>query len=168
MVDKARSASMLGPDDGEIRWSMDGSLSRFIASSEQTAGAYSVVEDRVARSEGIPLHRHPGDHETFYVLEGEVTFFVGDLPPYVAVAGSVVFVPGETAHAFQVTSEIARYLIITTPRHAEFYRAISRPAMTRDLPPSEPMDMDVIMQACAQYGVEILGPPPGTDGELQS
>lgn len=154
-------ASILGPDEGEMRWGMDGSLSRFVSSAEQSDGAFAVVEDRVARSEGIPLHRHPGDHETFYVLDGAVEFFVGDLAPYVAVAGAVVFVPGEVAHAFRVTSETARYLIITTSRHAEFYRAISRPATAQTLPPAEPMDMDVIMEACARFGVEILGPPPG-------
>jgi len=154
----------LTPDEGEFRWSMDGSLSRFPISAEQTGGAYAVVEDRVARSEGIPLHRHPGDNESFYVLEGEVTFFIGEDAPFVAAAGSVVFVPGEVAHAFQVTSDTARYLIITTPRHEQFYRAISRPAPLRDLPPAEPMDMEAVMQACEQYGVEILGPPPGGSG----
>lgn len=153
----------LGPEDGEFRWSMDGALSRFPATAEQTGGAYAVVEDRVVRNEGIPLHRHPGDDESFYVLEGELTFTLGDAPPFIAPAGSFVFVPGETVHSFRVSSDTARYLIITTPRHEQFYRAISQPAPSRDLPPAEPMDMEVIMQACEQYGVEILGDPPRED-----
>ncbi len=158
-----RTPFTLGPDEGEFRWSMDGSLSRFPITAEQTGGVYSIVEDRVVRNEGIPLHRHPGDDEAFYVLEGEITFFIGDAPPHVAPAGSVVYVTGETAHAFQVTSDTARYLIITTPRHEQFYRAISSPTESRDLPPAEPMDMEKIMQACDQHGVEILGPPPGIE-----
>jgi quercetin dioxygenase-like cupin family protein len=157
----------LEPQDGEFRWGMDGSLSRFIANGEELGGAYAVVEDLAARSEGIPLHRHPGDNETFYVLQGEIKFFIGSEEPFVASERAVVFVPGEVAHAFQVTSETARYLIITTPRHADFYRAISRSAPSRNLPLVEPLDMEVIMQACEQFGVEILGPPPGQASEVR-
>ncbi|MGE3798160.1 MAG: cupin domain-containing protein [Thermomicrobiales bacterium] len=156
-----RAIHTLRPDDGEFRWSVDGSLSRFAASADVTEGAYAVIEDRVVRNEGIPVHRHPGDDESFYVLEGEITFFLGDDLPFVAQAGSFVFVPGELAHSFQVTSDSARYLIVTTPRHEQFYRAISKPAPSRERPPSEPLDMDMVIAACEQYGVEIIGPPPG-------
>lgn len=152
---------MLGPDEGEFRQSMDGALSRFTAPAELTGGAYAIVEDRVARNEGIPFHRHPGDNESFYILDGELTFFIGDQPPFVAPAGAFLFIPGEIVHAFQVTSDTARYLIVTTPRHEQFYRAISAAAATQELPPSEPMDMDTVMAACVAYGVELVGPPPG-------
>ena len=64
-------------------------------------------------------------------------------------------------HAFQVDSETARYLILTTPQHERFYRAISEPAQTRSLPPEEPPDMEKIEAAAQAYKVEILGPPPG-------
>ena len=152
---------ILTPEDGEFRWSMDGSLSRYPANAGQTGGAYAVVEDTVVRNEGIPFHRHPGDNESFYVLDGELTFYLGDDPPVAAPAGSFVFIPGEVVHSFRVSSDTARYLIITTPRHEQFYRAISQPAPSRDLPPAEPMDMDAVMKACEQYGVEIVGEPPG-------
>ncbi|MBX3069431.1 MAG: cupin domain-containing protein [Thermomicrobiales bacterium] len=155
----------LGPDDGEFRWAMDGSLSRFVAPAETTGGAYAIVEDHVGGGEGIPFHRHPGDNESFYILEGEVTFHVEDKAPFAAVAGSHVFIPGEVSPAFQVTSETARYLIVTTPRHEQFYRAISRPAVSRELPPAEPMDMEAVEAACQAWGVEILGPPPGAFSE---
>jgi quercetin dioxygenase-like cupin family protein len=140
---------------------MDGALSRFPITGAHTGGSYAVLEDRAPRSEGIPLHRHPGDDEAFLVLEGEMTFFINGRDPFRATAGSVIFVTGETPHAFQVTSETAHYVIITTPRHEQFYRAISAPATSASLPLSEPMDMEKIMSACEAYGVEILGPPPG-------
>jgi quercetin dioxygenase-like cupin family protein len=149
-------AVVLGPEEGEFRWGLDGALSRFPITAEQTGGRYAVLEDRVARNDGIPLHRHPGDDEAFYVLEGEVVFTLGDDPEHAAGPGSVVFVSGEVAHSFRIASETARYLIITTPRHAEFYRAISRPAGSRDLPAQETMDMEAVMRACEMYGVEIL------------
>jgi quercetin dioxygenase-like cupin family protein len=60
-----------------------------------------------------PLHRHRED-ETFYVLDGEVTFTAaGD--DHRASAGSIVYVPGGTAHTFQVHSGAARLLIFGTP-----------------------------------------------------
>ncbi len=94
------------------------------------------------------------------MLEGELTFWLGDAAPVRGKAGSFVYVPGGVPHAFRVESETARYLIFTTPNHGAFYRAISEPAPERVLPPPAPMDMEKVEAACERYGVEILGPPP--------
>jgi hypothetical protein len=51
-------------------------------------------------------------------------------------------------------------LIITTPQHERFYRAIAEPAQTRSLPPETPMDMEKMGAACEAYGVEGVGPAP--------
>ena len=65
-------------------------------------------------------------------------------------------------HAFQVDSETARYLIITTAQHERFYRAaFGEPAQSRTLPPEGPLDMERIEAAAQEYKVEMLGPPPG-------
>ena len=74
---------------------------------------------------------------------------------------SIVHVPKGTAHAFRVDFKTARVLNITTPQHESFFRATSDPAQTRTLPPEAPPDMERIMAAAQEYGVEILGPPPG-------
>jgi uncharacterized protein YjlB len=77
-----------------------------------------------------------------YVLgseEGEAFWFFGGLvtQPIPASAGSFVHAPAGVAHAFQVDSGTAR--ILNAP----------------------PPDMERIMAAAQEYGVEILGPPPG-------
>jgi hypothetical protein len=41
------------------------------------------------------------------------------------------------------------------------FRAAGEPAQARTLPPQAPPDMDKLMAAANEYGVEILGPPPG-------
>ena len=151
---------VLGPGEGEARWGVDGALTAVKATGEQTGGRLAVIEDLAPRGEGTPLHAHREDDESFYVLEGELTFWLGDGPPVRAVPGSFVHVPGGVAHAFRVDSETARYLMVTTPRHGDFYRAISDPAPERVLPPAAPMDIAKVGAACAAYGVEILGPPP--------
>ncbi len=65
------------------------------------------------------------------MLEGEITLYIGDRPGERAGAGSFAHVPGGTVHGFRVESETARYLILTTPRHGRFYRAITAGGGTR-------------------------------------
>jgi hypothetical protein len=69
-------------------------------------------------------------------------------------------VPGGTVHGFRVESETARYLILTTPRHGEFYRTIARPPGPGGQPPAASADGPQIRQASKEYGIEFLGPPP--------
>jgi quercetin dioxygenase-like cupin family protein len=65
--------------------------------------------------------------ESFYVLEGEVTLYIGDEPGVLAPAGSFAHIPGGAVHGFRVESESARYLILTTPRTASSTaRSLSR------------------------------------------
>jgi quercetin dioxygenase-like cupin family protein len=154
------TAYTLGPEDGEAFWGF-GALWTLKASAEQTGGRFSLIEEVAPGGEGTPLHAHPEDDETFYVLEGELTFYLDDGQPISASPGSFVYIPGGIVHAFQVDSETARYLILTTPQHERFYRAISEPAQSRTLPPQEPPDMEKIEAAARDYKVEILGPPPG-------
>jgi quercetin dioxygenase-like cupin family protein len=152
---------VLGPEDGEAFWGLDNSLWSLKATAEQTGGRFSLIEEIAPRGEGTPLHVHREDDETFYVLEGELTFYLDNEQPIPASAGSFVHIPGGVVHAFKVDSETARYLIITTLQHERFYRAISEPAQSRTLPPEEPPDMEKIEAAAQEYKVEILGPPPG-------
>ena len=97
---------------------------------EQTGGAFALVDEQAKRGESVPLHLHRDDMESFYVVEGEITLFIGDQPGVRAEAGSFAHTTGGTVHGFRIESETARYLIFTTPRHGEFYRAITCP---RDL-----------------------------------
>jgi quercetin dioxygenase-like cupin family protein len=155
---------VLGPEDGEAFWGLDNSLWSLKATAEQTGGRFSLIEEIAPRGEGTPLHVHREDDETFYVLEGELTFYLDNEQPIPASAGSFVHIPGGVVHAFKVDSETARYLIITTLQHERFYRAISEPAQSRTLPPERPLAMEKVMDAAQEYGVEALGPPPGARG----
>ena len=94
------------------------------------------------------------------MLEGELMLYIGDQPGVRAPAGAFAHLPGGTIHGFRVESEKARYLIPTTPRHGQFYRAITlasrsgQPAAARLGPGSQ------IKQASQDYGVEFVGPLP--------
>lgn len=147
-----RKAFALGPQEGEALWGV-GALTTIKVSGPETGNAYAMIEDFAPLGTGAPPHFHALDDEAFYVLEGEVRFSVATEPPFHARAGAFVFVPGGVIHAFEVISETARYLIITTPRHMQFYRAIADPAGKRALPPDAPLDMDRIGAACEAFGV---------------
>ena len=164
-MNSTETAYALGPGEGEAFWGF-GSLWTIKSSAEQTGGSFSLIEELAPRGAATPLHVHEEDEETFYVLEGELTFYLGDDQPIPASAGSFVHVPGGEAHAFRVESETARYLIITTLQHERFYRAaFGDPAPSLDFPPEQGPDWDRINAAAREYKVETIGPPPGSPAE---
>ena len=151
----------LGSEDGEALW-LPGTLVTIKATAEQTGGEFVLFEEFASREMATPLHVHPQDHESLYILEGELTIYL-DGQPIAASAGSFVHIPkGYFPHAFQVDSETARFHVLTTPAHEQFFRAASEPAQSRTIPPQEPPDLEKVRAAAAEHGVEILGPPPGT------
>jgi quercetin dioxygenase-like cupin family protein len=151
----------LGSVEGEALW-FPGVLVTIKATAEQTGGEFFLFEEFASRGTATPLHVHPQDHESFYILEGELTIYL-DGQPIAASAGSFVHIPkGYFPHAFQVDSETARFHVLTTPAHEHFIRAASEPAQSRTIPQQEPLDMEKVRAAAAEHGVEILGPPPGT------
>ncbi len=152
----------LGSEDGEALWFF-GMLVTIKATAEQTGGRFLLVEELAPRGTATPLHVHPEEDESFHVLEGGMTFYLEDGQPIPASAGSFVHIPkGYVPHAFQVDSETARFLVFTRPPHEHFIRAAAEPAPSRTLPPPEPPNMEKVGAAAVQYGIEILGPPPGT------
>jgi hypothetical protein len=64
------------------------------------------------------------------------------------------------AYLFRVESKEARYLILTTPRHGLFYRAITLASLPGGLPPLDSVEGSQIKQASRDYGVEFVGPLP--------
>lgn len=113
-MDTAPTAYKLDSEQGEALWFFGG-LATAKASAEQTGGRFSLTEQLLPGGTATPLHSQPEDDESFYVLEGEVTFYLEDGQPIPASAGSFVHIPEGVAHAFQVNSKIVRVLNITTP-----------------------------------------------------
>jgi quercetin dioxygenase-like cupin family protein len=146
-------------EESELRW-LGETSTYFLATGDQTGGAFALVDEQAKLGESVPLHLHHDDMESFYVVEGEITLYIGDQPGIRAGAGSFAHLPGGTVHGFRVESETARYLILTTPRHGEFYRAITLPSRAGRLPPLESIDGSQIKQASREYGVQFVGPLP--------
>src|SRR6266487_7007772 len=116
---------------------------------------------RRTRRGGTPRHVHHNEDETFYVLEGEVTFLVGDERIDVA-AGDFLFAPREIPHAYVVRSERARILSTISPAGIEqLFVSLGTPVAGAEPPTDVAMPpMPEMARLFAAHGAEILGPPP--------
>ena len=123
-------------------------------------GALAVVESVGRRGSMPPLHVHHNDEETFYVIAGEVSLFVG-AEHIVLRGGQAALAPRDVPHTYRVESDEARWLVIGTPAGFDgFVRAVADVAPADELPPDgRPVDPAALGEAASHYGIEVLGPP---------
>lgn len=150
------------PDAGKT-YSAVGDLYTFLATGEQTGGAYCLADSIVTPGGGPPPHLHTREEESFYVVEGEITFQVNG-EPIVATPGTFVQVPRGVPHAFRNnTSKPARMLIQCTPAGFEnFMMEFASEVSGRTaapIPPS-PAEIQKLIEVAPKYGIQLL-PPPG-------
>jgi mannose-6-phosphate isomerase-like protein (cupin superfamily) len=139
------------------------------AAAQQTEGRLLQLHGREPRGAAPPLHIHHDADEAFYVLEGELTIFVGDERIEVG-AGDFVLGPKGIPHTFLVRSERAEVFVTFTPAGTEgpfgfgldgFFREIGIPVVPGEAPPEPvPPDPEEFARRAALYGIEIVGPPP--------
>jgi mannose-6-phosphate isomerase-like protein (cupin superfamily) len=156
----ARRPVALGAHAGDAYWFF-GTLVTIKAGADETSGGAVITENLAPRGSGSPLHVHHREDEWFYVLEGELTFWVGG-ELVVAGPGGFVYGPRDIPHTFTVSSAQARFLLVTHPGAFDgFVRALGQPAERLEIPDGAgaPPDMGVLVATAAEYGLEILGPP---------
>jgi quercetin dioxygenase-like cupin family protein len=143
--------------DAERRWFFGGGIHTWLATSDDTGGAFLLFEDAMDQGKRTPLHTHPAD-ETMYLIDGELLMHI-DGQEHTVSAGGVMLAPAGVPHAFLVTSETARVLWLHTPGSCEaFYRTASDP-LTSDT--DRIVDFDRVRQAALSAGgIQIVGPPP--------
>ena len=154
---QVRTPMAVAREAGEARWWF-GSLAVIKATAADTGGQLTIVEVTNPPAFAGPLHVHHWEDEAFWVLEGDVTFQIGDTT-IAAHAGDYVFGPRDIPHRYTVGDAGARLLFILTPGGFEgFVLATSEPARSRTLPPpaTEPPDLERIAAIAKQYGNEVL------------
>src|ERR687890_2894317 len=147
--------------EGERLWFAGGGLWTMKATSEETDGAFNLLEDQMMRGKMTPLHTHPNLDETLIVLEGEIVVYAEGREHRVGPRG-VAVAPRGVPHAFIVTSESALILALQTPGSGEaFYREASEPS-TEETDAERPPDLDRLRAAAQRHPdiIQILGPPP--------
>ncbi len=95
----ARTPIVLGPGEGR-EYAMGSIAALFKADGDETLGRYSISEWWLEpKSKGPGAHAHPED-DIFYVLEGTMSFLVGQDWVH-ATRGSFVLAPGGVTHDFE-------------------------------------------------------------------
>lgn len=146
------------PDEGEDVWDA-GALYTFKALGSENGNAYTLVEVYGRAGLATPHHLHGREEEGFYVVDGEVTLFIGEVS-IKAAPGSFAFVP----HGFRFDSPEAKLLLLLTPGaagHEGLFREIGEAANFHAIPPpiSAPPDVARLTEVAAKHGARIVGPP---------
>lgn len=148
--------------EGDAVWLLGG-LYSYKARGRETGYAYSLfeVEGQVA----APRHLHDHEEEGFYVVQGDVTFQVGD-ELIEASAGTFAYAPHGVEHAFRIESPEAKLLLLLTPGdagHEALFVEMGESASSHVVPPAptEPPDVELLAAIAARHGTMIVGPPIG-------
>ena len=138
-----------------------GDVYRFMATGEETNGKYAVWQAIVPPGGGPPPHVHSREEEGFYILEGEITFQIGE-ERVVATAGMFANMPVGVAHSFRNESkQPAKMLISVAPAGLEqmfFEFGVPLPeGSTSALPPTQD-EIEKLLMIAPRYGIEIRVP----------
>ena len=137
-----------------------GDLYRFLATGEETDGNYAMFEAVVPPGGGPPPHIHSREEESFYVLEGEITFTVGD-KHVIATAGTFANMPIGSLHSFRNnTDRTARMIISVAPAGVEqMFFEVGQPVKVGEMPtPPSKAEIDKLLAVAPKYEVEIRVP----------
>ena len=141
-----------------------GDVYRFLATGDDTNGKYAIWEAIVPPGGGPPPHVHSREEEGFYVLEGEITFLVGD-KRLVASAGTFANVPVGTLHSFKnETNRTAKMLISVAPAGLEkmfFEVGVPMPPGATTAPATTQEEIAKLLQVAPRYGIEMKPPQNG-------
>jgi quercetin dioxygenase-like cupin family protein len=150
------------PGDGKVI-AVVGDVYRFLATGDETEGRYATWEAIVPPGGGPPPHVHSREDESFLILEGEITFQIGD-QVLVAKPGTFVNMPIGVAHSFTNESDLsARMVISVAPAGLEnmfFEVGVSVPAGTTTAHPPTKEEIEKLVAIAPSYGVNILLPQP--------
>lgn len=145
-------------DTGPAFWG-PGDHYTFLVTGEETGGAYFVMEALVPPGGGPPPHIHRREDETFYLLEGEIEFLLGERL-VMAGPGDFVNVPRGTVHRFlNVGTATARMILTFTPAGMEgFFTDTLEPAPNgaSDAPDNVDEVGARYVAAAPRYGLEFV------------
>jgi quercetin dioxygenase-like cupin family protein len=139
-----------------------GELAIIHTTGKETDGRYTVIELYATKEGEVPWHIHHREDEAFYILDGEMTVYVGDKSTK-GKPGDFIFAPKDIPHRYSVdTPGHARVLMFFSPSGFEdFVRASSEPATSLIPPPPDTVNIDYeeLMKLAMQHGTEFVEPP---------
>lgn len=104
-------------DTGEAYWVM-GTLFTYLVTAAESGGRYFTLIVDLGPEAGPPPHIHHLEEEQFYVLEGQLTYSVGD-QIFEAHTGDFIHIPRRTVHSFKNGPRPSRLLATFAPAGIE-------------------------------------------------
>ena len=129
-----------------------GPVIEYLQTSEEARGA-TIMKLNNPPGQGPAAHSHANMEESFYVLEGQYEFRIGE-ESVRAGPGTLVFVPPGTAHSFRNVGPImAQTLCICSPPGIErFFQELETYGWPAKWPPA-----DVLGRLRAEFGITHIG-----------
>jgi len=155
------STGFIHRNDEQPAYWMQDILWIMLADANDTGGRWSMMEQLMPMGAGPPPHKHLWSDETFYILDGQITFLIeGEVKT--AIAGAFVNVARNKRHAFRVDSDTARILNGYTPASMEAMIAeLGKRTTQLTLPPESPQAPSGGMpeELLTRYGLVWLDEP---------
>ena len=123
-----------------------GSVMAFKAVAAQTGGDFSLMERTLpAGGRTPPAHRHTNCSEAFFVLDGEITFWV-EGEPVTGKPGDFLLVPRGRAHTFGNSAvQPARLLVLHAPAADAYFEKLHE-LWSGDRTPAREEELDLMRQ----------------------
>lgn len=109
-----------------------------LLSGDETDNQFGAFVMEARKGDLIPSHSHVKDHETFYVVEGQITVYLedkdGTQTRKVLKEGDFGFVPATYLHAFQVDASYVKVFGACTAGFERFFQNLGQPTDDRGVP----------------------------------
>lgn len=146
----------LDSGDGERSVCFD-QLFTVLLSADETQGQFGCFTMEAHKGQRIVAHSHVKDHETFYIVEGNVRVFLedheGNQVSKLLTAGDFGFVPATYVHAFEVESTYTKVFGACTAGFERFFHALGKPTDDKGAPTEVYMPpREQMMEAFQRFG----------------
>ena len=162
---------MLNPENKELRliqpglihsgegrrFAIPGGICTIKATGEDTGGTYAMIEMLIPPQGGPPPHIHSREIESFYILEGSLSFWLSN-HKLSGQAGSLVIAPPGLTHTYKNEGDAtARVLLLITPAGLEeFFQEVGVPIKEESALSEHftPENLERMVETASKYGVE--------------
>jgi quercetin dioxygenase-like cupin family protein len=146
--------AFLKPGEGvNYDWSQDNTFVK--VSTADTGGAFCLMEDNLKRQFALGLHVHRQHAETFYVLEGNVDFYI-DGEWMTATPATTVHIPPGIPHAVVLQDgQLGKMLMIFQPSGFDQFLEL-----LASMSPEELNDEKRMEELNERFDIINLGPVP--------
>lgn len=172
MEQTAKSEPTLRMPDLSNSFNYMGVIHSWLVNDWETEGGFMMNRFLARPGSEPPPHVHHFEHEMFYVLEGEIEFYVeGADRSFLAKAGSTMHLPRGRAHGLLFRTphvcSLAMLYAVAGHRTAEsFLRTMATgPASSMELPKEaleygtmDPEQMQQVFELAKQHGFSFLSP----------